>query len=389
MNFVDVIIIAFLLLSLVRGKEVGFVRQLCSTVGFFGGLLLGAAIEPHVLHLAHSQGNRTILTLGVTLGSAFIGLTLGEYVGIVLKNKVYARPLNKVDNVLGSGLAFVSILVGTWLSAAILLTLPNPGLQSAVRNSAIVSLLNHHLPPAPNIVADLGRLVDPNGFPQVFSGAEPTPNTNVNLPELGALQPAVKADAASVVKIEGQGCGGIVEGSGFVVNSNLIATNAHVVAGITKPYVFDANGTHEATVVYFDPNLDFAVLKVTHLAGKPLTVSTAHIDAGTPGAVLGYPGGGNFTAKSAAVLDQFTATGRNIYNQGRTTRDVYELKADIIPGNSGGPIVGVDGSVLGVVFAESTEYNQVGYALTANSVTSAISQSHSRTQAVSTGSCAE
>ena len=389
MNYVDLIIIIFLISSLWRGRDVGFVRQLCSTVGFFGGLWLGITLEPHLVHLAHSQSSRSLITLGTTLGCAFILLTLGEYIGIILKNKVYAaNPLNKVDNFLGSFLAVISMLIGVWLSASILESLPSPGLQSALKASTIVSTLTRKLPPAPNIIADLGHLIDPNGFPQVFNGGEPSPNDNIALPNLGSLQAAVNADSASVVKVEGQGCGGIVEGSGFIVGKNLVATNAHVVAGISSPYVYDSRGSHATTVVWFDPNLDFAILKVSNLAGKTLPINTATADRGTAAAVLGYPGGGAFNANSAAILDEFTATGRNIYNQGNTNRQVYEVKADIIPGNSGGPLVGVDGSVIGVVFAESTAYNHVGYALLTSQIVSPIHQAVTHA-AVSTGSCAE
>ncbi|HEX7368294.1 MAG TPA: MarP family serine protease, partial [Candidatus Saccharimonadales bacterium] len=353
-------------------------------------LLLGAFIEPHLVTLAHSQVSRSLITICTTLGCAFILLSVGEYIGILIKTKVYAKPLNKVDNAFGLGLAFVSMLVGVWLGAAILLSLPNPGVQTAIKGSRIVAVLTRALPPAPNVIAGLGRLIDPNGFPQVFTGNEPAPSDNVNLPSLGTLASAVQKDEKSVVKIEGQGCGGIVEGSGFVISKNLVATNAHVIAGIADPYVFDTNGSHSATPIWFDPNLDFAVLRVSGLAGASLSIYHETVDHGTPGAVLGYPGGGNFTARSAVVLDEFNATGRNIYGQGTTDRNVYELKANIIPGNSGGPLVGTDGSVLGVVFAESTEYNHVGYALTSPQVSGEISQAKAHAnQAVSTGSCAK
>jgi S1-C subfamily serine protease len=270
------------------------------------------------------------------------------------------------------------------------LSLPLPSIQADLKGSKIVSLLNKHLPAAPTVIADLGHLIDPNGFPQVFTGLEPTPPKNINLPNLGDLQPAVKADAESVVKIEGQGCGGIVEGSGFVLANNLVVTNAHVIAGIRNPYVIDSNGNHTAVAVTFDPNLDLAVLRTNKLAGKPLPINYTDVAQGTPGAVLGYPGGGDFTAKAAAVLDTFTATGRNIYDQGNVERQVYELKADVIPGNSGGPLIAKDGSVIGVVFAESTAYNHVGYALTTPAIQHDVTQAEAHSnKTVSTGGCAQ
>lgn len=390
MNIIDVAIIVLVILSLVRGLEVGAIRQVCSTLGFFGGLFFGAWIEPHFVNLARSTEARSWLALFITLGLAFAGLALGEYIGTVLKKHLSKHHKGEhVDRGLGSIVSAATLLIAIWLAAAVLATLPYVGLQNNLRSSSIVGLLNKNLPSAPNVIAGLGRVIDPNGFPQVFTGNEPAPvNPNTPLPDVGSLTPAVSKDRASVVKIAGTGCGGLVEGSGFVIAPGLVATNAHVVAGVAQPNVFDNNGQHHATVVWFDPNLDFALLKVSNLAGSPLAVKTAIASNGTASAVLGYPGGGDFSAKPAVVLDEFTATGRNIYNQGDTNRDVYEIKATVIPGNSGGPLINANGTVMGIVFAESTTYNQVGYALTMQQVMNELHQAQANEHAVGTGACA-
>jgi S1-C subfamily serine protease len=386
---IDLIIIILGISALYRGLELGFVRQLGSTLGFFGGLFLGAALEPHTVSLVHSQASRTVVTIVTTLGCALILLTVGEYVGLRLKYQVRFRRLNRLDNDLGALLGVATLLFAVWLLAAIINSSPFPAIQSAMHNSRIVRGLDHELPDAPQVIAGLGHLIDPNGFPQVFIGAEPNPPANIRLPSLGEMQAAVKRDEASVVKVEGQGCGGIVEGSGFVVGSDLVATNAHVVAGISQPYVLDDNGRHRVTVISFDPNLDLAVLQVSNLAGPALNIASSQVPTGTASAIMGYPGGGPLTAGTAAVLDEFTAEGRDIYDSGNTLRDVYEIQADVIPGNSGGPLISVDGTVIGVVFAESTTYQHVGYALTTEQVLTEIHQAASRNQPVSTGQCAD
>jgi S1-C subfamily serine protease len=386
---VNIIIIIFAISSIFRGREIGFVRQIFSTVGFFGGLFIGALIEPHTISLVHTAASRSIVTLVTTLGCAMILLTIGEYIGIKLKHKVLLRRINSVDNVLGSILSIVSLMISVWLTAAILNSLPLPGIQNAVRSSIIVADLDKALPSAPKVISDLGSLIDPNGFPQVFLGNEPSPTQNVALPNLGALQSAVAEDRDSVVRIEGQGCGGIVEGSGFIIGNGLVATNAHVVAGIKHPYVDNNEGSYVATPVWFDPNLDFAVLRVPGISGRTLSLSGAHIAKDTPGAVMGYPGGGPFTAGPAAVLEEFEATGRNIYGDGNTKRDVYEIQANVIPGNSGGPLVNESGTVIGIVFAESTTYAHVGYALAMSKVITEIADAKANEVPVSTGSCAE
>lgn len=385
----DIIIVLSIVVSLFRGYEIGFLRQACSTGSFFAGLFLGAFLQRYTVTLVHDYTVRGIITIITTLGLALIFLTFGEYAGFRLKHKVYAKRANIFDNVFGSGLATVTLLFSVWLLSAVSINLPFVGLQQQVDDSKAIAALNGVLPNAPNLIADLGQLIDPNGFPAVFSGSEPRPSTTANLPPVTQLQTAVDADKASIVKLVGQGCGGIVDGSGFVVGQGLIATNAHVVAGIKRPHVQDENGVHRATTIWFDPNLDLALLRVSDLAGRPLKLSTPIAARNTPVAVLGFPGGGAFSAKAGAVLNQFTATGRNIYGKSGVSRPVYEIQSDIIPGNSGGPMVGQDGAVIGVVFAESTSYDHVGYALTAASVASAVQQAQARNQQVATGSCAE
>jgi S1-C subfamily serine protease len=386
---IDLAIIIFAISALYRGREIGFVRQLFSTVGFFGGLFLGAWLQQYTVEWANGETARSLLTIATTLGCALIFLAIGEYAGIKLKHRVVLKRINIWDNGFGGLLSVISLLLTVWLLAAVIGSVPASAVQSQLRSSRIVSALNRALPSAPNVISNLGRLVDPNGFPEVFIGGEPAPNKQVNVPPLGELKAAVDSDRDSVVKIEGQGCGGIVEGSGFVVGSNLVATNAHVVAGIRHPYVKDNNGTHSSSVIWFDPDLDFAVLRVPNLAGRSLLVSEKRVGVGTPAAVLGYPGGGGFTAGPAAVSNQFTASGRDIYNRGQTLRDVYELQADIRPGNSGGPLIDKDGTVIGVIFAESTDYAHTGYALTSDQVKNEINQAASQNQPVSTGQCAE
>jgi len=390
---VDILIIVLLLSIIMRGRETGLVRQLCSATGFVGGLFLGAALQPFAMQYASTTTSRAALALTLTVGCALLLANIGEYFGTWLKLRIrHWMPLNSADSVGGSVAGVVSLLGVVWLVAPLLASLPSPGIQRSVNNSHIVSTLSSRLPSAPDFISRVGRLINPNGFPDVFAGLERKPvDLNAPLPSLGEMQPAVQSARASVVKLEGKGCGGIVEGSGFVAGERLIITNAHVVAGVGRPTVIDANGEHSATVIFFDPQLDMAVVRVSdgNLAGEPLDMDATTLANGVPAVVLGYPGGGDFTPSPATILDNFIATGRDIYGRGRTERSVYEVRADIIPGNSGGPMISKDGIVIGLVFAESTTYEDIGYTLTMDRVVQEFNQAKTSNQAVNTGSCAE
>jgi S1-C subfamily serine protease len=389
MNLIDVLIVLFAISSLARGYRIGLVRQAGSTFGFVAGLFLGSVISNAVVTHIHGSLNKSLTSLCIVLLASLILMTIGEVGGVRLKERLLTNhPLDRFDGSLGSVMGVATLLFAIWLGASILVLGPANGLQQELKNSRILAALDGSLPPATQVLSTINKLIDPNGFPQVFKGLEPSPGST-RVPSLGSLNSAVASASPSVVKVEGAGCGGIVEGSGFVISDGRIVTNAHVVAGVARPKVLDANGIHNTQVVWFDANVDLAVLKASDLAGKPLKLTSAEQPADTPGVVLGYPGGGDFDAQPAAVISHFNAYGRNIYGQGTTVRDIYSLRAKIIPGNSGGPLVGADGTVLGIVFATSTTYNNVGYALTGNQVAGELAQAERSTTTYSTGSCSE
>ena len=91
--------------------------------------------------------------------------------------------------------------------------------------------------------------------------------------------------------------------------------------------------------------------------------------------MLGYPGGGPLTSGAAAVRQVLVPVGRDIYGSGEVTRRLYELQADVAPGNSGGPFVLPNGKVAGVVFANSVVEDHVGYAIVSSEFAQLVTRS--------------
>jgi S1-C subfamily serine protease len=87
------------------------------------------------------------------------------------------------------------------------------------------------------------------------------------------------------------------------------------------------------------------------------------------------------------VTGRYPATGHDIYGRDDVHRQIIELRAAIERGDSGGPLVLRDGTVGGVVFAEARTNPDVGYALSATEVATAITPSIGRTAAADTGMC--
>jgi len=108
---------------------------------------------------------------------------------------------------------------------------------------------------------------------------------------------------------------------------------------------------------------------------------------GTSAIVAGYPENNPFTVVPARIGYSMQASGPNIYSTQDVTRQIYPIKADIRSGNSGGPLLARDGQVYGVVFAASTAYPDIGYALTSGEVASDVTAGGHATADVSTQSC--
>ena len=157
--------------------------------------------------------------------------------------------------------------------------------------------------------------------------------------------------------------------------------------GVTDPVVISRSGQAlRGRVVQFDPTSDTALVAVDGLDADPLRLGGTP-DSGTIGVVAGYPYGGPFTTGGARVVRTGAVEVPDVTGGGRSSRQVASLVADVRQGNSGGPLLGRDGRVIGLVFARSGEDDSLGYAMTQAEYGGVVSSASSRTSAVSTGAC--
>jgi S1-C subfamily serine protease len=299
--------------------------------------------------------------------------------------------LGRFDSVAGVLVSVAVVLLVVWFVAYNLVSGPVPAVSRAIQSSAIVRGLEESLPRPPPLLSEARGLLDRFGFPQVFADLPPLPSSPVHVPGGPAVRAIAAKVSASTVRIEGHSCHNLIEeGSGFVVAPGYVVTNAHVVAGVRAPVV-QSPGRDDlaATPVLYDPRTDVAVLHVQGPVGPPLALHQGALGRGAKGAILGYPGGGPLVVGGAGIRREMSAEGRDVYGRSTVTRNVYELQADVRPGNSGGPFVLPSGEVAGIVFAASTTEQDVGYALTAAQVAPDIRQGIKRTSPVSTQGCTQ
>jgi S1-C subfamily serine protease len=390
---VDIALVVLVLIFAVNGYRQGFVVGLLSFIGFFGGALLGLQLGPLVGRQFQSDSLRVLISLGAIFGLAVAGQALAGFVGTRLRNAINNRTAQRFDDLGGAFVSVLALLLVVWLVAAPLGSSSLPWLASSVRNSAILRTIDRVMPDQARALSKALRdTVDTRGFPDVFGGLVPTQVRAVPPPDPKvANSPAVVKARASVVKVLGTApsCSRRLEGSGFVYAPEHVMTNAHVVAGTKAPLTVVLGDTRRnGRVVAFDPRQDLAVIYVPGLAAPKMTFATQAAPSEADAVVVGFPLDGPFNAQPARIRDLRTITGPDIYESGQVRREIYTIRALVQSGNSGGPLVSLDGIVLGVIFAAAADDRQTGFAITADEAADVAEAGRTRTEATGTGACA-
>ncbi len=387
MNFVDVLVALLIISSFARGYQIGMVRQLGSSLGFVIGFIVSIPLAPLVGEFV-SDEPKLLASSIATIILIFAGMVFGEWVGARFKNQVQrGETINKIDNIVGSSVAALSFGLTLWIGFALIALLPSSTAVSTIKNSYIFGVIDRNLPPAAQLLSVMNHIVEPEGEPTVFDEREPSPDAQRQLPSISAYERIFNQASQSTVRVQGLGCGGIVNGTGFVIGSDRVITNAHVIAGVDHPKIHSREGTHDAIPVYFDAEHDIAVLKTKGLKANPLRMNATPLEDGATALTIGYPGGGAQARQVISAIKTTDARGKDIYSQGRVTRNVILLQSNLIPGNSGGPIIDESGVVRGIIFATSTANNNIGYGLTLPQVMEGVESSKTAIKALDTGPC--
>jgi S1-C subfamily serine protease len=372
-NFLDLVIALAVAGAAYLGYRLGFVRRMLSWAGLVLGLVIALAFVADVADALKGSPPRTRLL--VALGFVFVIATICQGLGLAVGNLAHGRleprmppALRRTDRIGGSVAGGLGVLVVVWLLIPALANSPGWPAQ-AVRNSALARAIDRVAPTPPEQAETLGRLVGDQTFPEVFDtltspDAGTPPNTGIPASVAARVR-------ASVVKVEGVACDRLQEGTGFVVADNVIVTNAHVIAGESRPRIDTPDGRRlDAQLLAFDSNRDLAVLRVPGLAMPTLTRAEGHVDE--RGSLFGHPGGGDLRESPMRIAEQIVARGTNIEHTAATEREVFVLAAVTAPGDSGAPVVDVDGDVVGVLFAFDISRDTTAYALTGAELTAVL-----------------
>jgi S1-C subfamily serine protease len=391
MDILDLVLIVICLGFGLSGYRQGFVVGVMSFAGFLGGGALGAKYANALHSHLHIHADPALFGLLVVVIAAVLGQLLATLIAASLRRELRWRPLRTLDSVGGAAVSVLSVLLVAWLVGTALAHSSPRGISREVRNSTLLQAVDSAMPSdARTWFASFRRLLDQNGFPEVFGGIGPDNIVPVAPPNPRLVHShAVQVAEPDVVKITGvaDSCSRRIEGSGFVFAHNRVLTNAHVVAGVVGPTVQTTDGrTLHGRVVLYDPERDIAVLLVPGLGNAPLSFG-GPLSHGDNAIVVGFPEDGPFSARSARVRSVQNARGPDIYQNQQVTRQIYSLYAVVRPGNSGGPLLTPRGTVAGVVFAAAVDNSRTGYALTASEIAPDVTQGRTASSTVSTQGC--
>ena len=205
-----------------------------------------------------------------------------------------------------------------------------------------------------------------NGVPATASTSTLVALYRETSPSVVEITVSASASNTPFGRQSGQGSGFVYDDEGHVI------TNHHVIAGARSVKVQFSNGkTYDATVVGSDASTDVAVIDVEAPASvlRPLTLAdSSRLQVGESVIAIGSPYGLEGTLTTGII----SALGRQITAPNKfAIDDAIQTDAAINHGNSGGPLLDLDGKVIGInsqIESESGGNDGIGFAVPSNTV---------------------
>jgi S1-C subfamily serine protease len=389
-NLLDWLLVGLVLTYALSGYWQGFVTGAMATAGLLLGGLTGVWLAPLALGDAEPSVLVSLGALFIVILSASLGQAVMQYAGARLRDTIRWQPFRAVDAVGGAALSGVAVLLVSWALGVAIAGSGISGITPLVRESLVLKKVDQLLPAgADGLLKAFNNVVGTTFFPRYLEPFAPERIVPVGPgPQRLLTDPDVERAEQSVVKIQSVNeCGRGIEGSGFLFAPDRVMTNAHVVAGVDEPTVEIGGNAVAGTVVYYDPDVDVAVIAVE--SGETTTLPfDLQVEPKEGVAILGFPQDGPYDVQTARVRSQQRLRSPNIYGDGAVIRDVLSLRGTVRPGNSGGPVVSSAGDVVGMVFAASLTDSDTGYALTAEQVSEAAARGSGAAKPADTQDCA-
>lgn len=184
---------------------------------------------------------------------------------------------------------------------------------------------------------------------------QPVANSTGNEPAAGSVEDVASKVLPSVVSIYSMTRSGGAEGSGSIISPDgYVLTNHHVVAGADQggrlEVTMNDGSRHSATFVASDATTDVGVIKIDDVSDLPF-LQFGDSDAAAVGqevVAVGSPLGLNATVTSGIVSAKNRPVRASQEGGESSLIDAIQTDAAVNPGNSGGPLVDMEGNIIGM-----------------------------------------
>lgn len=184
---------------------------------------------------------------------------------------------------------------------------------------------------------------------------EPVANSTGEEPAEGSVEATAAKVLPAVVSIEALGLTSAAEGSGSIISPDgYVLTNHHVVAGAERGgklrVSMNDGSKHEAEFISSDANTDVAIIKIKDVNNLPFLQfgDSDAVAVGQEVVAVGSPLGLNATVTSGIVSAKNRPVRASQEGGESSLIDAIQTDAAVNPGNSGGPLVDINGNLIGM-----------------------------------------
>lgn len=381
----DLIVLGLVGLAVVGGWRRGGAAIALHVVGLLVGLIVGLRVAG-LVSASLSPAAHVLLGALCALGGLVVGGALGRRAGARVSIGAARMHLGVLDRALGALTRGLGAAVAIWVVLAVVVAVGPARWAASIRGSRPAGD-TIGLPVLGPLVHGVGRAIGaaaPADVAALVPDLDPGRTSRATIHRIDAQV------AGSVFEIGATGCHGAVVGTAFVVardsTGELVVTNAHVVRGARVATLYTGDGDVQAVPVLLDRRADLAVLHVDGLDAAVLPLAATGAANGTHAVVVGYPHGGPRRAVGAVVVQRLPVPDPGL-SDGLALHMSYRLVSDIEHGNSGSPLLGPRGRVLGVVDATAGAGTEQGYAITVDELRPDLRAARNATTAAEPAAC--
>lgn len=229
-----------------------------------------------------------------------------------------------------------------------------------------------------NSKIDLNNIQLANRISNLTAGLANTQTLQSDLSkQVGSIQAGTSSDFSDIISSASKAVVSIktdvAQGTGFIIASDnsgsYVVTNAHVLSGASYANAIMSDGTKEIMyLVGYNSTLDIALLKINLSSDYLQFRDSNDVKVGEKVIAIGNPLGLGFSVTEGIVS--------GINRNGGNYQLPYYIQTDasLNPGNSGGPLIGTDGKVIGINNFKARSAENIGFALESNYIREGINQ---------------